>query len=163
MNRLLTPLIAAILLSEAHADFTMACYSNSANTYGNTLGTSATDRKTLSTRFSELTETSRSAAIKTCVGNSNGSRNNELLGVQVAVTDYSANAADIPTESELIWLDGLGVNLSSTSIDCETIYIARTAGISQFSVTTDSSGVIAVAYQISTGIVHSYGTTSGSN
>ncbi len=64
-----------------------------------------------------------------CVELSTTATNGRLLGFQVAVVDYSQIAGSIPTESELIWLPGVGNVTPGIGVTCEKVYIANTAGI----------------------------------
>lgn len=111
------------------AAFTTSCYTNSSTVFGYQLGTSTTDLTTIERQFAKLTDKTRSAAVNQCVELSTASTNGRLLGLQVGVVDYSQIVDSIPTESELIWLPGIGNVTPGIGVTCTKVYIANTAGI----------------------------------
>jgi hypothetical protein len=125
------------LLIAANAAFSSSCYIESTNLAGTKKGTKYTDHDTLQAQISSLSEVHRSAAIKSCQQSSN----NELVGIQVALTRYSANMYDIPVDEELMWLPGIGIVEGSSAVTCETTVIERTAGLEKWLIISDESGI----------------------
>jgi len=80
-----------------------------------------------------------------------------LKGLQIAITDYADNAADMPSSSELLWLPGIGETQASSTLECDTTVIPRTAGIERWDILWDRTGIILSAYRVSDGTTYSYG------
>lgn len=64
----------------------------------------------------------------------------------------------MPTDSELVWLPGLGVTSDSVAnTKCQTVVIERTAGMVRWDLISDPSGIVMSAFKISNGDIYSYG------
>ena len=115
--------------------------------------------------MTDLSPTYRSAAIKVCVNNYRSSANyGQLLGVQLAITDYASIKGTSPISQELIWLLGFGTTEPGSGITCETTVIDKTSGISSLTASADYQSVTTLSIQISgtQKITLNYGTASKS-
>lgn len=108
---LMLTLFALLAVLASTQDFSITCYDQSSTYSGVATGSRVSDRPTLNTTINNgtLNASFRTAAIKSCTNNQTGSSLiGQLLGHQIALANYDEINGDTPSESDLMWLPGVG-------------------------------------------------------
>lgn len=101
-----------------------------------------------------LTSTSRVGAVETCT------KNGQLIGLKVGISDFSALKSLRVTQTDVIWLSQIGNPQSINGATCDTYFIAKNQGIVGWKFYYSLDGIVGFIFLTSDGDFRLYGESS---